>query len=261
MASALLTSSAAGAARAKPAATTSAWRRPRLTSSAAGAARARPAAQHLLGVGPGSRQAAPASLARAGAFLDGGYLQQLRRSEFRGATADLALLAERIRDRIAGDTAEPLDILRTYYYDCPPYRSEPPAPEEARRFADYRRFADALRDLPRFEVREGRLQISGRRPDGSPIFQQKQVDLLLGLDLALLSVRGRITHAALVAGDGDFVPAVRAAKREGVAVWLFHGPSAGSGGRPIYSSALHREADGRAEMDAAFMASVARASG
>ena len=200
-------------------------------------------------------------MARVAIFLDGGYLRQLRGNEFRGVAVDYSLLAERIRDRIAEDTAEPLDVLRTYYYDCPPYQSSSPTPEEARRFANYRRFADTLRDLPRFEVREGRLLISGHRSDGSPVFQQKQVDLLLGLDLALLSVRSRITHVALVAGDGDFVPALRAAKQEGVVVWLFHGPRAGAGGAPTYSSALHREADGRAEMDAAFMASVARASG
>ena len=198
-------------------------------------------------------------MARVAIFLDGGYLRELRRNEFRGVEVDYGLFAERVRDRIASETAEPLDILRTYYYDCPPHQSSSPTPESSRRFANYRRFADTLRDLPRFEVREGRLQPSGHRPDGSPIFRQKQVDLLLGLDLALLSVRGRITHAALAAGDGDFVPAVQAAKREGVAVWLFHGPRRGADGRAAYSSALHREADGRAELDAAFMRSAARA--
>ena len=198
-------------------------------------------------------------MARVAIFVDGAHFGALSRDA--GVAVDYSLLAERIRDRIAEDTAEPLDILRTYYYDCPPFLSEPPTPEELQRESGRHRFFDALSYLPRFEVRLGRLQHQGYRPDGSPIFQQKQVDLLLGLDLALLSVRGWITHVALVAGDGDFVPAVRAAKQEGVAVWLFHGPRAGAGGAAAYSSALHREADGRAEMDAAFMASVARASG
>ena len=172
---------------------------------------------------------------------------------------DYALLAGRIRDRIAAETAEPLDILRTYYYDCPPFRSQPPTQEEQQRASARRRFFDALAYNPRFEVRLGRLQLAGHRRDGSPIFRQKQVDLLLGLDLALLSGKGRITHVALVAGDGDFLPAVEVAKREGVTVWLFHGPSAGADGNSTYSSALYREADGRAEMDAAFMRSAARA--
>ena len=198
-------------------------------------------------------------MAQVAVFLDGGYLRELSRKEFRRVTVDYGKLAGRIRDRIAGDTAEPLDILRTYYYDCPPFRSQQPTPEEVEQYDRYQRFADALSHLPRFEVRLGRLQLQGRRPDGSPILRQKQVDLLLGLDLAQLSGK-QLSHVALVAGDGDFVPAVRVAKQEGAAVWLFHGPRAGANGRPTFSRALYREADARAEMDEAFMRSAERAS-
>ena len=63
-----------------------------------------------------------------------------------------------------------------------------------------------------------------------------------------------------MAGDGDFVPAVRVAKQEGATVWLFHGPRAGANGRPTYSRSLYREADARAEMDEAFLRSAERAS-
>ena len=200
-------------------------------------------------------------MAQVAIFLDGAYLLELSRREFRPRVrVDYGKLAGRIRDRIAGDTAEPLDILRTYYYDCPPFRSQQPTPDEMERYDRYQRFADALSNLPRFEVRLGRLQLQGRGPDGSPIFRQKQVDLLLGLDLALLSGKNRVSHVALVAGDGDFVPAVRVAKQEGAAVWLFHGPRAGVGGHPTYSRALYLEADARAEMDEAFMRSAERAS-
>ena len=199
-------------------------------------------------------------MAQVAVFLDGAYLRELSRKEFRGVAVDYGQLAGRIRDRIAEDTVEPLDILRTYYYDCPPFQSEPPTDEESRRYGNYRRFTRALSYLPRFEVRLGRLQLQGRRPDGSPIFRQKQVDLLLGLDLALLSGKNQVTHVALVAGDGDFVPAVRVAKQEGATVWLFHGPRAGVNRRPTFSRALYREADARAEMDEAFMRSAERAS-
>lgn len=43
--------------------------------------------------------------------------------------------------------------------------------------------------------------------------------------MALLSGKNQITHAALLAGDSDFLPAVEAAKREGVLVHLYHGPT------------------------------------
>ena len=88
--------------------------------------------------------------------------------------------------------------------------------------------------------------------DGHPTFQQKRVDLLLGLDIALLSAKQQITHMALLAGDGDFHPAVKVAKQEGVSFWLFHGP------RGTYSRELWQEADERIEFDTAFMKAVRR---
>ena len=44
----------------------------------------------------------------------------------------------------------------------------------------YQRFADAVSSLPRFELREGRLQRERQDLDSRPTFQQKRVDLLLG---------------------------------------------------------------------------------
>ena len=91
------------------------------------------------------------------------------------------------------------------------------------------------------------------RSDGSLIFGQKQVDLLLGLGIVLLSGKQQITHATLVAGDGDLVSAVELAKREGVSLWLFHGPSVAADNQTgTYSRELWQAADGRREIDRAF---------
>ena len=109
-------------------------------------------------------------------------------------------------------------------------------------------------------MREGRLRHDGFRADGHPIFTQKRVDLLLGLDAALLAGRRLVTHIALVAGDGDFVPAAEAVKGEGVSVWLFHGPRYGSDGRSTYAYDLWLAADERHEMDEAFLRNIARTS-
>ena len=75
---------------------------------------------------------------------------------------------------------------------------------------------------------------------------------MLGLDVALMSAKQQITHVALLAGDGDFLPAVTVAKQEGVSLWLLHGPPSS------YSRELWREADERIEIDAAFMDAVRR---
>jgi uncharacterized LabA/DUF88 family protein len=176
-----------------------------------------------------------------------------------GVPIDLHKVVGAVHATVANATAEPVDLFRAFYYHCPPYQSNPPTAEESQRYAGFRSFQNALERLPRFDVRLGHLQVQGHRADGSPIFGQKQVDLLLGLDIALLSGKGQITHAALVAGDSDLVPAIRVAKQEGVATWLFHGPSrARDDGASTYSQELWQIADDRSEMDELFWQAVRR---
>lgn len=56
--------------------------------------------------------------------------------------------------------------------------------------------------------------------DLQPNFQQKGVDLRIGLDIARLSLRGIVDTIVLVAGDSDFIPALKFARREGLRVYL-----------------------------------------
>jgi len=156
-------------------------------------------------------------MSRVAIFIDGAYLGFLLRDEFASAKIDHARLAT----TLAGN----LDILRTYYYDCPPFQSSSPTDAEKQRFSKAQAFFSALDRLPRYEVRLGRLAYRGLLANGKPNFQQKRVDIMLGVDLALLAGKNQITHAILVAGDSDFIPAVLAAKGEGVLVRLYHGQS------------------------------------
>ncbi len=149
-------------------------------------------------------------------FIDGGYIEKVRIEEFDRIRTDFQLLSQEISN-IVSSTSE---LLRTYYYHCLPYKSDPPTSEESMRFGKRQNFYNALEKIPRFEVRLGRLDKRG--PDD---FVQKMVDTLLSIDLVYLSSKGKITHAAIIAGDGDFVPAINVAKTEGVIVWLFHGKS------------------------------------
>lgn len=186
-------------------------------------------------------------------FVDGGYLDAICRHHFGRARLDYEKLGQSVEEAIATRASGDLVRLRTYYYTCPPYQGDPPTGEERRLTSGYQRFADAVTSLPRFELREGRLQRGDQGlAGGRPIFQQKRVDLLLGLDIALLSAKQRITHMALLAGDADLHPAVGVAKQEGISFWLFHGP------RGTYSRELWQEADERMELDDAFMDTVRR---
>jgi uncharacterized LabA/DUF88 family protein len=154
-------------------------------------------------------------VSRVANFIDGAYLGYILRDEFGLVKVDYQALAE----KMAGG----LDILRTYYYHCPPFQSSKPTDEEKERFGRAQAFFTALDRLPRFEVRLGRLAHRGLDKNGQPVFEQKRVDIMLGVDLALLSGKSQITHAVLLAGDSDFIPAVVAAKNEGVLVRLYHG--------------------------------------
>ncbi|HEY3569768.1 MAG TPA: NYN domain-containing protein [Thermoanaerobaculia bacterium] len=193
-------------------------------------------------------------MARLAIFIDGGYLDALAEREF-GVRVDLELLARRILSEVGAKTPEPVDLFRALYYHCPPYQGNPPTEEERRRYASRRAFFDAVRRIPRFDVREGRLEYRGLDAAGKKVFAQKRVDLMLGLDFALLSSKRQISHVALLAGDSDFIPAFEVAKSEGVNAWLFHGPRTSRS----YHLDLWMAADERVEMDRSFIESIRRA--
>lgn len=131
-------------------------------------------------------------MAKLAIFIDGGYLTKIARSF--GIWMDFERLSGAIHGRISENVAEPLDLLRTYYYDCLPWRGEDPTAEENQRYFNALKFFAALRRIPRFDVREGRLQKFGNDANGRPIVRQNAVDLLLGMDIARLCLRGRISH-------------------------------------------------------------------
>src|SRR3990172_11799649 len=122
---------------------------------------------------------APMPSRQTAVFIDGGYWAAVLRDEFRLPRIDFAKLIEFMA---AGN-----DLLRTYYYNCMPYQSNPATHEESERYGRARRFIDALSRLPRFEIRLGKLEYRGNNAaDGKPIFEQKRVDIMLGVDMALL---------------------------------------------------------------------------
>ena len=50
--------------------------------------------------------------------------------------------------------------------------------------------------------------------------RQKAVDMKVGLDIATLAFKAQVDQIILVAGDSDFVPAAKFARREGVDIIL-----------------------------------------
>jgi len=135
-------------------------------------------------------------------------------------------------------------LFRAYYYDCLPYQNANPNEDERRRVSNAQKCHMALRRLARFTVREGRLEFRGvDASNGKPIFQQKRVDLLLGIDMASLASKRRVDAMTLIAGDSDFIPAVEYAREEGVIIRLAHGP------QRTYHQDLWDTADERLEIN------------
>ena len=152
-------------------------------------------------------------MSRLAIFVDGGYLAFGLKDEFGSARIDFA--------KLSVELSQGREVLRTYYYHCLPYQSNPPTPDEKTRFGRMQAFINRLDRLPRFSIRLGKLAWRGTKEDGTPIFVQKRVDILLGVDLVLLSAKAQITDAVLIAGDSDFLPAVEVARREGIVVHLY----------------------------------------
>lgn len=148
------------------------------------------------------------SLGRAVVLIDNGYLSAILRDEFAEVRISYLKLSEIV--------CQGYHRLRTYVYDCLPYQANPPTPEQRTLYAGKIKFFNALSKLPSFEIRFGK-----QRPRGSS-FIQKGVDVLLSVDLVRLGSKSQIQKAFLIAGDGDYVPAVKTAKDEGVSIKLYH---------------------------------------
>lgn len=143
----------------------------------------------------------------------------------------------------------PLRLLfRTFYYDARPYQNKGHTPV-ARRAIDYartpeaefrHRLHDILRQTPNLALRlgevskdPGRSWILRSEPqkrllngqigaaelvdaDFAPALRQKGVDMRIGPDIASIALNRQAETIVLVAGDADFVPAAKLARREGV---------------------------------------------
>lgn len=93
-------------------------------------------------------------------------------------------------------------LVRTYYYNAPVNATDPKAREQQKFFA-------ALRLLPYFDVRLGRLEPRGNT------HVEKGVDVAIAVDMVSMAFKNHYDVAVLVSSDGDFSIAVAAVKDSG----------------------------------------------
>jgi uncharacterized LabA/DUF88 family protein len=151
-------------------------------------------------------------------FIDGGYMASI----LKNLNVKVDFL------KLSNELCSSSERLRTYYYHCMPYQSNPPTQEEKSRYSNADKFIHNLKQKPRFEIRLGRLQKIGND------FFQKGVDVMLAVDLVKMSWDKQIQKAIVVASDSDFVYAVQTAKDAGILTELYY-----SNTNPINDSLLN----------------------
>jgi uncharacterized LabA/DUF88 family protein len=135
------------------------------------------------------------------------------------------------------------------YYDCPPLDETRPLPVSGAPYSFKNqptywkafRFQEALLKNNFFSYRLGKLLFDGWRmkraatrdlkagprplsdTDFEPILVQKQVDMMIGLDIAKLSNTRFVDRLILITSDSDLIPAIRLARANGTKVTIITG--------------------------------------
>jgi uncharacterized LabA/DUF88 family protein len=128
------------------------------------------------------------------------------------------------------------ELFRSLYYDCAPYQGHQKLPVSGatQTFADSGQWLTELAQKDLMAVRLGILKFRGyklkRTPvagiaaltdaDFIPVFEQKGVDMRIGLDIASYSALKCVDRIGLVTADTDCVPAMKLARKSGVQVVL-----------------------------------------
>jgi uncharacterized LabA/DUF88 family protein len=143
-------------------------------------------------------------------FIDGEYLRQRHREAmqaFFGVDGDLDL-SPIMQQAKAG---------RGYFYDAIDDARRPGETEKEweSRVLSLEQFFAYVRSLPGFHVRPGSVSRGKKR-------QQKEVDVLLAVDMMEHGFNGSMSKAVLLTGDVDFRPVVEALVRHGVFVHVWY---------------------------------------
>jgi uncharacterized LabA/DUF88 family protein len=138
-------------------------------------------------------------------FVDGGYFEKVK------ACSGVSRINFSAIPRALVDlTREQLVVKSSRWYDCPPLIPNP-----------------RLDIIERngWQLRKGILKAEGCSHCGRGL-RQKQVDVLLALDLVLGTIDKEFEAAILVTNDGDFIPSIQQAGKRGLEkIWVAMRPN------------------------------------
>jgi uncharacterized LabA/DUF88 family protein len=190
-------------------------------------------------------------MAKTAILVDGGFYKKRASHLWGEKTGEerAAELTSYCRDHIKdSDGKEERQLYRVLYYDCKPLKNmnvfhpftkKNIALGDSDSYKWMTAFLDSLRRTRKFALRLGEMiphaahytlsrdivkkLFTGKvkleditENDFQFISRQKGVDMRIGLDIASLAYKRQVDQIILIAGDSDFVPAAKLARREGI---------------------------------------------
>lgn len=187
---------------------------------------------------------------RTAILVDGGFFLKRYRSIHKIKNLDSEKTAQDLWEmclkHLSQAKAKKYDFYRIFYYGCLPYSKKQHNPLTGKSIdfskTDQHRFQvnffEELKKKRKIALRLGILEDRKRwiiKPSKTKDilskkigiedlaendlqfdFNQKMVDIKIGLDIASITLKKQVDQIILISGDSDFVPAAKLARREGV---------------------------------------------
>lgn len=181
-------------------------------------------------------------------LVDGGfYRKRVKNLYGKKSPEDAAKELHKYCMSLLKDKYEDRNLYRIFYYDCPPSDKVVYHPltnksvnlKQSDEYVWMNNFISELRKLRKVALRMGRMSEDGAQyqlkydvlkklfrneitlnditeKDFQLNFKQKGVDMRIGVDISSLAFKKQVQQIILIAGDSDFVPASKQARREGI---------------------------------------------
>jgi len=183
-------------------------------------------------------------------MIDGGFLRVADRKA--GKRYDPDFIEAFSRACPAADE----ELFRTLYYDCAPYQGQQRLPVSGltQTFAGSDQWLQDLAKRDLMAVRRGVLKFRGYKlktipvpgaaaltdADFHPDFEQKGVDMRIGLDIAAYSTQRCAERIVLVSNDTDCVPAMKYGRRAGLQIVVVELPNSKVASELVWHSDFKR---------------------
>ncbi len=163
-------------------------------------------------------------------LIDGGHLRVI--AKMAGKNYDPNFIEQFSRKCLIPAATDSEDLQRILYYDCPLYSGtvKLPVSGSSHTYTASTGWLDDLASRDFFAVRKGVLKFRGFVPkkipvagnhaltdaDFNPVFEQKGVDMRIGLDIANYAQNKSVRRILLVTNDTDCIPALKLARISGL---------------------------------------------